>query len=491
MAVQFNEIPSGIRTPFFYAELSAASVITEGQGRLLLMGHKLPAGTATDDQPIRVGGSEIALFGAGSQLAQMVATARAASSVIDIWAVPVAEPGAGVAATGKIAVSTAPSSSGLVTVYIGGVRVRVAIAGTDSADDVATKLQAAIASTPGIQVTAVVGAATNEVDLTALHQGAIGNDIFFVTGLESSDGSLADSLLTFTAMSGGAGTPALTTAFANMGSETFDYIAAPFSETDTLDEVETALNGQTGRWSPTRQLYGHYITARPGAFGVISAYGNARNDPHVTIMGTSNSPTDPATWVASFGAIIAKHLANAPELNRPLQTLQIPGVRGPKQIGDRWEFSESEALLRDGISTFYVDASGNVRIQRTITTYQRNAFGTDDAGQLDIQVLAQQVYAIRRLRAAIEAEHGRKALAQSNVSSASSVATPDDIRNTLLHEYATLENVGVVENLSAFSEALVVEINPTDKYRVDVYLKADHTGQLRILALAYESNQQL
>ncbi|MEL7231535.1 MAG: phage tail sheath C-terminal domain-containing protein, partial [Pseudomonadota bacterium] len=69
--------------------------------------------------------------------------------------------------------------------------------------------------------------------------------------------------------------------------------------------------------------------------------------------------------------------------------------------------------------------------------------------------------------------------------------TPDSIRDTVIHAYTQLAQQGVVENVAAFSQALVVERNQLDANRVDIALKTDMVNQLRVLAVAMETNLEL
>ena len=62
---------------------------------------------------------------------------------------------------------------------------------------------------------------------------------------------------------------------------------------------------------------------------------------------------------------------------RPFQTLTVSGIVPPLLV-DRFTAAEREQLLRDGLSTFTVDADGSVRIERPVTTYQTNPQALDD-----------------------------------------------------------------------------------------------------------------
>ena len=63
------------------------------------------------------------------------------------------------------------------------------------------------------------------------------------------------------------------------------------------------------------------------------------------------------------------------------------------------------------------------------------------------------------------------------------IATPDDIRDAIIHAYNDLVALGVFENAALFAQLLVVERNISDPNRIDVYLPVDHVNQLRIVAV--------
>lgn len=497
MTVLFDNVPGNIRVPLFYSEFHAGGTPYQSIARLLLVGQMLGTGdsidtvsgpgTATPNMPILMrDGQEDGFFGLNSMLAQMYKTARKNAPFQEIWCLPVVDDVAGVAASGSIVVSGAPvSQAGTLTLYIAGKknRIRVVVRTTHTNANIAANLALEINSMVGIPVTAEVdGGNDAKVNITARHAGKLGNEIMIDTDLIGDESLLSLQLLAITQLSGGDGDPDIADALDNLGSDEYDWIASPYADETNLGNFSDLLNDENGRWSPIQQIYGHHITAKQANLADLSSLGNSYNDQHQSIMGYYKSPTPPWVWAAAMGGKSAAHLQSAPELSRPLQTEELWGVDAPK-IADRFNIQERQVLYYDGIAGYHVRRDGTVCIDRLITTYQFNTWGSPDATWLDIETLAQCMFGIRYLKQKVTNEHARQALADSNPFGLQGIATADDVRATIVHGYAELIRLAVFENLDLFERDLIVERNVEDANRVDAYLPLDHVNQLRIIAV--------
>jgi phage tail sheath gpL-like len=482
MAVAFNEIPSNLRVPLFYAEVNSGGSVFNSNSRLLLIGQKVAAGKAKLDEPVLVAnGNEDELFGTHGMIASMVRIARENAPFQEIWALPVTNSGT-VYATGTVtltAISIPASLSTTYVIYIGGRRYRTTVTSSDTAASVATAVAALVNADLAAQVSAV--AAAGVITLTALHPGTLGNSIDIRTGYYGDEPSIANASL-IVPMTGGSGDPDISAGLAALGSEEFDWIVMPYSDSVNLNEMADFLSNSSGRWSPMEQLYGHCISIKAGTVGTLSASGLVRNDPHTTLIGVNKFPTPIWDIAAAWGAKAAKHLSAAPELSRPLQFLTLSGVMAPK-ISDRFSRVDRNTLLYDGIATYGVQTDGSVVIERSITTYQRNAVGFADMTFLDIQTVAQSMYAIRYLRTKVTNAHGRQALGRDDNPPMQGVSRPRDVKATIVAGYTELNQLAVVENVDAFEQALIVERSATDPNRIDTYLPIDHMNQLRVIAI--------
>lgn len=494
MPLQFNVIPGNARVPLWYAEFNPGVAPYDSISRLLLIGQKLSAGSATANAPILVTGGEDGLFGSGSMLAMMYKIARANAPMQEIWCLPIADAGGATAASGLLTM-TAPTGTGEVILYIAGRKVRISVSPADIDEDVADKMVAAINADVDLPVTAEILAGDgneHKVTVTAKNKGTPGNTIRLELGLHDNEGPLSPLVVAITQMASGATDPSLATPLAALGDDVeFDFIAAPYTDSTNFGLMTTLLNDSTGRWSPTKQLYGHYFTFKADTAANLATFGGGKNDQHISVMGAYKSPTPSWEWAAAFGAIAAVHLQDAPELSRPLHTLVMQGILPPKSLADRFGLAARQTLLFDGISTYHVNRDGTVAINRAITTYQTNPWGSPDATWLDVETMFQATYIVRYLKAKVTQTWGRAALRSDNPTGLQGVATPDAVRDTILHGYRELSVLNVVENEAAFRDGLIVQRSESDANRLEIYLPADHVNQLRITAVNITSFMQL
>jgi phage tail sheath gpL-like len=482
-APTFDNIPSNIMVPLFYAEFKSGGSPYAGNPRLLLIGQKTTAGAATVSQPYGPISSEadaVAQFGLGSMLHMMYRVARRNAPFQPIWALPLADP-AGAASTGIISIDTAPAVTGAGVVRIMGRRLAVQVNAADTNAQVAANVITAI-NAANLPVTALVdGTNAYKVNLTARHVGLAAGATINVTLPTDVANVLTATNTTITPMSGGTGSPVLTTPLANLSSDEYDWVVSPYTDATSLNAVKDFLNDSAGRWSPMQQLYGHHTTVSFGSLSTLATLGNGRNSQHECIVGVQASPVPAWEWAAGIGAIEALHLANPPELSRPLQSLVIDGVMPADVRSQNWSKSDRQALYVAGIAACKVDRAGNVLIDRMVTTYKTNGAGAPDATFRDIETMAQGMYTIRYLRSAVLNKWGRAALADDDPFNVG-LATPRKVKLDMIHAYKDLVALGVAENADVFAQNVTVQRNALDANRLDVYFPEDVVNQLRIFA---------
>ncbi|EKN5072693.1 TPA: phage tail sheath subtilisin-like domain-containing protein [Yersinia enterocolitica] len=486
MTIPFTHIPSNLRTPLFFAEFdnSQANTATTTQ-RTLIIGQMLNSGTLPADVPVLV--SSVATVagqcGAGSMLHGQMAAYLSNDIAGEVYILPLADTESMVAATGKITVTTQASATGVISLYIAGIRVQIAVVATDEVATVATALTAVINTTTSLPVTAAAVDAV--ITLTAKNKGAHGNTIDLRLNYLGSAGgeTTPDSLvLAFTPMAGGAGAPELDDALANLQDRTFDFIINPYTDTASLNKIKEFLSDNTGRWSYAEQLYGHSFAAQPGTYGQLIAAGELRNDQHASLLGVNGSPTPSYIWSAAYVGAIAQSLRNDP--GRPLQTLAISGVLAPP-LASRFTLTERNNLLHSGISTVTTADDGTVQVENIITTYQKNKYGAEDDSYLQIETLFLLMFVTRFLRTQVTSKFARMKLAADGTRFApgSAIITPNVIRAELIAQYQTLEFNGYVQDAKGFAKGLIVEKSTSNPNRVDVLWTGVLINQLRIFAV--------
>jgi len=489
MPVLFNSIPANLRVPLFYAEVNAGQSPYQGPSRTLLIGQKTADGSAPANSPIILSGDPQPLVGAGSMLAEMAIWARQNHRFGEIWMLPLADP-AGTAQTHTLTIASGIlGSAGVLTVYIGGEKVQIAVLPTDTNATVAANLSAAINQgywkfERQLSFPVIASVNTNVVTLTARNLGALAAKQSILKDLVGDEG-LLQQYLTIAAGTAGTGVPALGAALAALGDQEFDFICAPYADTTSLDTIKDYL---AARWSPMQQLYGHYFTAAFDSFANLAALGAGRNDPSVSIMGVVDSPSSPWRWAAAYGARIAadKNLGGevdqAYRISMPVQTLDLVGIKPPQNRINWFGITQRNTLYQDGISGFKAQIDGTVQLDRVVTTYRLNASGQPDITWLDVETRLQMVYFVRYMRQRITQKYGRCALANDNPKANPGIVTAKILKAEIVHVYVELENAGLVENSDAFADALLVE-RSADPNRVNAYVPGDVVNQFRVFAM--------
>lgn len=491
--ISFNSIPSDLRVPLFYAEMDNSQANSGAtQLRRLIVAPANDSSTASTELVIASQESEVrALAGVGSPLAQAYSAWRRSDPMGEVWVLPV-KLAAGTAAAGKVVVSGVATEAGVLSIYIGDERVQITVASGMAAAAVGSAIASAVNGKGlGVQASALPESGS-EVTLTATFKGLLGNDIRLGVNLRGSAGgerTPGGLEIEITQPSGGAGVPDVEELLAKVGDAEFEFVFQTFTDPASLDAFKTWMDDSSGRWSWSKMLYGHVYTARRGTLGELVTEGRARNDQHLTVHGFEMQTSAPAWKVgAAYAARQAVFISADPA--RPTQTGELTGI-APLAEGKRFLLTERQSLLWAGVATSYCTVD-SVRIERAVTTYQRNAYGQPDDSYLDSETMHQSAYIIRFLKGRITSKYGRHKLANDGTrfGAGQAIVTPSIIRNELIAAYSALERMGIVENMEAFQEHLIVERDAQNPNRVNILFPPDYVNQLRVVALLNQFRQQ-
>ncbi|OTQ79488.1 phage tail protein [Gilliamella sp. N-W3] len=486
MAISFNNIPNNIKVPLFYAEVDSSAANTiQDSGASLIIAHPLAESPIERNKLIIIPTADHAkkLAGRGSQLSRMVEAYRNIDNFGELFVIAVDEPTAGSNATGTIQISGTAEETGILSLYIGNSKIQSRVTVSDTAEAIANGLNNTINANPDLPVTASVSNST--ITLTAKHKGLSGNDIplcfnYYGTigGEETPDGLN----IVITQMNGGTGTPDLTPVIAAMGDKLLDFIAFPFNDLSSLATFNHEMDDTKGRWSYVRQLYGHVYTAKKGDLSELVEFGDKLNYQHITVAGYEKTiQTSIDELIAMRTARNAIFIRNDPA--RPTQTGLLNSAL-PASDSNQFTLTEQQSLLSHGIATAYV-SSGNLLIQRDITTYQRNSYGIADNSYLDSETLHTLAYVLRKLRSVITSKYPRHKLANDGTrfGAGQAIITPAVAKAEINATYRQLELLGLVENFDLFKKNLIVERNINDPNRLDVLFPPDLVNQLRVFAV--------
>jgi phage tail sheath gpL-like len=198
-------------------------------------------------------------------------------------------------------------------------------------------------------------------------------------------------------------------------------------------------------------------------------------------MGTNIVPEPTWVWAATNAAVASYYLNLDPA--RPLQTLVLPGLKPPAP-SDRWDMFERNLLLFDGISTYSVNAAGQVQIEAQITNYQVNSYGAEDPSYLYVNTPATLGELRARTRAWVTQTFPRHKLrGNGRVRPGSAVVTPEIFRDAYLGGVAVpAENDGLIENAEALVQSMICEIDNNNPNRLNTLTTPDLVNQFRMYA---------
>lgn len=485
MAISFNGISTNVRVPLTYIEFDNSGAVRGTpvmEWRVLLMGHPETGNTGDILKPVLITSADQAagLWGQGSQLASMARMALRNGTTLELYCMAVPEDAAAVAAKGAVTLTGQCTVTGVISLYIGGTRVRAKAVAGETLATTAARLAAAVNADSTLPVTAVAATDTpGLINLTCRWAGATGNALDVRLNYASEDVLPTGLRASITAMSGGAADPDMDQVVTALGDTWWKALVTPWVQKTEREQLEEWLDAQFG---PMRQQECQAWGAYRGTLAETSTYGNGGNSQLVSILGVGKSPSSPWDMAAAYGMRAAVSLAADPA--RPLQTLDLTGIKAPARE-DRWSLEERNILLWDGIATYRVAEDDTVQIEREVTMYQQNAWGLADPSYLDVQTVATLGYWRYAVNARITQKFPRHKLADDGTQygDGQAIVTPSVIRAELLALFRELEAKGLVENADAFREGLIVERNADDRNRLDVLAAPDLVNQFRIFAM--------
>ncbi|EBC5669859.1 phage tail sheath subtilisin-like domain-containing protein [Salmonella enterica] len=490
----FNEIQSDNRIPLVEIEFDNSMAVVGTPAphqRVLMFGQanlkdSKVDGTGALDTPVRItrDAQAVSLFGRGSMLAWMVKEFIAINPDTELYVIAQGA-GTGKADSGSLTLSGTATGDGVLSVYVGGRRYQVAVAGGQKGKALADRLAALINADRDAPFTAVsaapagadVGADASVVSLTARFiSECAAHDI----RLNYYDGETTPDGLTvvITPPAAKAANPDITRSVANMGERQYNYVVMPYKDQANLNVLSAEL---LKRWGPVKMSDGAVWMAHTGTQGEITAFGESRNDFLFTCSAVPKAPEPDYIWAASVCATCAPSLSTDPA--RPLQTLAVSSRLAP-QSADRLTREERNLLLHGGIATVTVAAGDVVQIERQVTMYRVNKYGDVDPSYLDIETIYTLSYLRYSLRTFVTQRFPRHKLADDGtpVAPGQPVVTPKIMSLQLIALGEEWVDQGLVENLDTFRKNLLVERNASDRNRLDVLCTPDLVNQFRFFA---------
>ena len=475
-----SQVPSSQRVGLVFLQPTAGRTPAAANAYAALIVGRAAAASAAEEnvltQIISTADAQ-AQFGAGSPLAKMAAAYYLNNPGGALWALPQLI-GNGTKTTWVTTIAADAYASARLTVDDSTTDIAFAAADNDATKR-AAKIVAAINGNPDLPITAAAPAA--EITISHKCNGSANNAVK-LTLTEGSDTTTAELVLT-------QGNGAVAPLAGAVGDAPFKNIILESPDAAYMGGDAFTESLLTPRWNALGGgLYGHAFYAFNNAsVNTIIATAAGRNYEHESIIGI-NSPTN-AAEIAAAVAAVANRETQGRNASRPMRTVQVLGIK-TAPAGQNFTKQEQNTLLNNKVSALNADDFGNVRIERIITTYSVDAAGRRSRQWLDYNKLATSEEVLTRFAVGLEAQYSRAKIVDELP------PTPEDpnmvttglIKAFLVGLYEEMANEGLVENVAAFADAVVVERDLNDNTRVNAILPVDTADQLRIFAALVEVN---
>jgi phage tail sheath gpL-like len=482
VTIGFDQIALQINTPGQFVEFDNTRAV-QGVGLaphdVLIAGQRI-GGTATAGQIYSVGSDAeaIALFGATSQLRQMIAAYKAYDSLSSVYAVASAVD-AGTNAAGSFVWTGPATEAGELVLYVGGRRVSVPVANGDSAATIETNALAAFALVANDLPVVVSANAGTGVDLTAVQDGTIGNSIMLGVCLMPGERAPAGVVVTTTPMAAGATNPSYAGVITAMGEDQYATIVSGLADATVLGLFITELES---RWGPMRAIEGQVFAAAYDTRANLTTLGNSFNSFAATIVGAEKSALLPTPWelAAQAAAISARQAQVDP--SRAMTGIAFSGFSGAHR-GARFTRAERDILLSDGISTVKTGDDGRLRVERLITTWQTNAQALPDKSYYDLTTVRLLAALRFSVRSRISSKFDRYKLTDdaTPIPAGQPIVNPAILKAEMIVLFQDWMDLGWVQGLDQFKSELVVEPD-VDPNRVNMILPPDLINNLLVTA---------
>lgn len=473
---------------------AGATVANEGQ-RVLFVGQKLPAGTATAGAlttNIGNSGEEDALFGQDSMLAYLIRAHKVRNKEVRVDAIALDDNGAGVAAFGAFNIGGTATESGTIEITVGSSQnftYSIAVEAGDTGDsEIEPAIVAAINADANSLVTAGLDG-SQHVLMTAKNVGTFGNSIPLSISGDIAGLSIVQVLTPFQS---GSGNPVLTGVLDVIGEDRYNTIVWGYP--DDTSEVVSLLDSRFD--VDEKVLSGVAFTAKNGTVGNLETLGNGLNSKNLVIIGgelvteTNYAGGDiveiPLVKAAIFagyralrldsagyrindfvsstnGALDAfggPALATKPYFNMPFPQLDVI------ETGRGFDKSEIATLNAAGITVLGNNpAATGIFSGEVVTTYKTDTTGNPDVTFKYLNYVDTSTQAVEYFFNNNRKTYGQTRLKEGGTFAGRDEANVEDIRSYQKQLFGTLGSVEFdlvesgLEAVDFFNENLVVTVD--------------------------------
>ncbi|WP_314847003.1 phage tail sheath protein [Treponema lecithinolyticum] len=478
MAIAFTQIPAGLLVPGQYQEIDNSLAGETGDIKTaLIVGVKTKTGKAQAGVPVNVVSASQAAdaCGYGSPAAIMAASFLSINKTEKLYVLPIEEPSAGTAWKREYTVEAANAGAGSVMLTINGRSVWAAVSAGLTADKIAAAIVAACNGLENNPIEATADGA-GKITFSSIYKGIAGNKNTLevkslAAGVTVKAGTKTD----------GTGVADLSKLPEMLGAKRWNYIVFDFDDEASIKVLAEELES---RYSATRQIGGRAFVALSGKIGSASEAGSILaqaakiNSPHICLIPRGDAVSLPCEWASRFAASACRVLADDPSANT--YDTKITGLGADSE----YDFDTRQKLLEAGVATWRLDPTGNMLIERLVTSYTENTDGGRDTSYLDIQV----VETVDAVRTYINAEAKKRfktwklANTDENFGAGAKVMTPGIWRSFLADLYQTvfIGQKNWCQDFESYKASILVEVKAGSKTRLEYRHQPVLIGQFLI-----------
>ena len=478
MAIAFTQIPAGLLVPGQSQEIDNSLAGETGDIKTaLIVGVKTKTDKAQAGIPVNVVSASQAAeaCGYGSPAAIMAASFLSINKTEKLYVLPIDEPAAGTTWKREYTVEAANAGAGSVMLTVNGRGVWAAVSAGLTADKIAAAIVAACNGLENNPIEATADGA-GKITFSSIYKGTAGNKNTLevqslAAGVTVKAGAETD----------GTGVADLSKLPEWLGAKRWNYIVFDFDDDANIKVLAEELES---RYSATRQIGGRAFVALSGGVGSASEAGSILaqaakiNSPHICLIPRGEAVSLPCEWASRFAAAACRILADDPSANT--YDTKVTGLGADSE----YDFVTRQKLLEAGVATWRLDPTGNVLIERLVTSYTENTDGGRDTSYPDIQV----VETVDAVRTYINAEAKKRfktwklANTDENFGAGAKVMTPGIWRSFLADLYQTvfIGQKNWCQDFESYKASILVEVKAGSKTRLEYRHRPVLIGQFLV-----------
>ncbi len=400
-----------------------------GPRRLLLLGNRGSAGTATVDTMVygpdtdtqaQTEAQVIALFGSGSPLHRAFMRITAITPDVPVYFCAVTA-SAGTASSGTIVLTNAAVNTGVIRVWVGDEYVDTSVAVGAAVIAQATLVVASINAMIKWPVTAANAAgASATITLTAKIPGPRGDFIRYMASIVNDTANVGTqmtvSATTDAALSAGATPDSNTAALATILAQRFYHIVSEAEDATQFGNLVLQMNTQQSANSGIRQ---RAFTGSVGTTGATTTIATGRNAARAEFVWQKNSLWTPFELAANNAAIyMMEEAGDSPELSfvgygNDEKSSKFWRVPPPRDIAAHPTRTDIGIALNNGYSPIAVNSRGNGTYLVDRITSRSLSGSTPDYRIRDAHKVSVVDFFVDALDAKTALQFGRKRIADN------------------------------------------------------------------------------